>query len=520
MLRRYTASADNTIVSAYQLNLETRGTGANTGRADILETFSIYGRQSTSSQELSRILVKFPVDKIKNDRTAGKVPASGSVNFYLKLYNAPSSKTVPRNYKLLVKAVSRDWEEGDGLDLEGYKDLTYSKEGSNWIRASEAAAWTSVGGDYRNKPDRTQQFLVGPENLEINVSKFVEDWIKGASGGGYANYGFGIRMSASYEASSSAADVRADSNVILNPNGAIKSYYTKRFFGRASQYFFFRPAIEARWNSTKTDDRGHFYFSSSRAPASENLNTLYFYNIVRGKLVNLPGIGTSGKLVVSLFSGSKDNTRPSGSGVTRTPLTLDGGKTFATASYVSTGIYSCDLCLLSSSVKTVYDVWFSGSDDIGNPNKAKQYFTGSFHPMPMAGGETTAVPLYYLAMTNLQPKYLKNDTPRLNLFVRKKNWEPTIYTVANTSVESETIISASYRVYRVLDGFPAIPYGTGSDYHTGLSYDISGNYFDLDMKLLEPGYAYGLKFAFYDERNQAWNEQEETFKFRVEDYEY
>ena len=122
MLRRYTASADNTIVSAYQLNLQTRGTGANTGRADILETFSIYGRQSTSSQELSRILVKFPVDKIKNDRTAGKVPASGSVNFYLKLYNAPSSKTVPRNYKLLVKAISRDWEEGDGLDLEGYKD--------------------------------------------------------------------------------------------------------------------------------------------------------------------------------------------------------------------------------------------------------------------------------------------------------------------------------------------------------------------------------------------------------------
>jgi hypothetical protein len=308
--------------------------------------------------------------------------------------------------------------------------------------------------------------------------------------------------------------------VILNPDGAIKSYYTKRFFGRGSQYFFFRPAIEARWDSTKTDDRGHFFFSSSRAPASENLNTLYFYNIVRGKLVNLPSVGTAGKLVVSLFSGSKDNTVPSGSGVTRTPLTLCGSTIYATASYVSTGIYSCNLCLPSSSVKTVYDVWFSGSDSIGNPNKAKQYFTGSLQPLVVGGGESTAVPLYYLAMTNLQPKYLKNDTPRLNLFVRKKNWRPTIYTVATTKIESETIISASYKVYRILDGFPAVPFGTGSDYHTGLSYDISGNYFDLDMKLLEPGYAYGLKFAFYDERNTAWNEQEETFKFRVEDYEY
>ena len=56
-LLRYTASADNTIVSAYQLNLSTRGTGANAGAADVLETFSIYGRITTSSQELSRILL-------------------------------------------------------------------------------------------------------------------------------------------------------------------------------------------------------------------------------------------------------------------------------------------------------------------------------------------------------------------------------------------------------------------------------------------------------------------------------
>ena len=535
MIRRYTASADNTIVSAYQMNLQTRGTGANAGMADILETFSIYGRVTTSSQELSRILVKFPVAKIRKDRLAGKIPASGSVNFYLNLYNAPSSKTVPRNYKILVRAVTRDWEEGDGLDLEGYKDLTYSKYGSNWIRASEAAAWTSVGGDYRNKPQRVQQFVGGTGNLKVKVTKFVEDWIKNITGSKFIpNYGFGIHLSGgtpaagatspSYEASSSAKYVRRDSNVILNPKGAEKSYYTKRFFARGSQYFFFRPNIEARWNSTKADDRGNFFFSSSRAPASENLNTLYFYNIVRGKLVDLPGgglgPGTTGKLVVSLFSGSKDNTIPSGSGVTRTPLTLDGGKIFATASHVSTGIYSCNVCLLSSSVKTVYDVWFSGSDDIGNPNKAKQYFTGSFKPLIIGGGESTSVPSYYLSLTNLKPKYLKNDTARLNLFVRKKNWSPTIYTVASSKIESETIISASYKVYRILDGYPAIPYGTGSDYHTGLSYDISGNYFDLDMKLLEPGYAYGIRFAFYDERNVAWNEQPETFKFRVEDYEY
>ena len=87
MIRNYTASADNTIVNTFKQNLDTRATGSNTGRADILEVYSVYGRQSTSSQELSRVLIKFPVDQISNDRTSGKLPASGSVNFYLNLYN-------------------------------------------------------------------------------------------------------------------------------------------------------------------------------------------------------------------------------------------------------------------------------------------------------------------------------------------------------------------------------------------------------------------------------------------------
>ena len=83
-----------------------------------------------------------------------------------------------------------------------------------------------------------------------------------------------------------------------------------------------------------------------------------------------------------------------------------------------------------------------------------------------------------------------------------------------------TVQSASYRIFRIRDAYEAIPYGTGSDVHTGLSYDISGNYFDFDMDLLEPGYAYAFKFSFYDPSLKTWSEQNESFKFRVEDYEY
>ncbi len=97
-----------------------------------------------------------------------------------------------------------------------------------------------------------------------------------------------------------------------------------------------------------------------------------------------------------------------------------------------------------------------------------------------------------------------------------KNWNPTIYTVAKEAPEAMPIQSASFRVYRIFDGYNAVDYGTGSDFHTGLSYDVSGNYFDFDMKLLEPGYMYGFRFAFYDEISKSWQEQSETFKFKVE----
>ena len=106
------------------------------------------------------------------------------------------------------------------------------------------------------------------------------------------------------------------------------------------------------------------------------------------------------------------------------------------------------------------------------------------------------------------------------MYVRDKFWEPTIYTVANSTAPATSIISASYSVYRVIDAYTAIPYGTGSDKHTVLSYDVSGNYFDFDMNLLEPGYAYAFKFSFYDNGLNSWVQQPDTFKFRVEDHEY
>ena len=75
---------------------------------------------------------------------------------------------------------------------------------------------------------------------------------------------------------------------------------------------------------------------------------------------------------------------------------------------------------------------------------------------------------------------------------------------------------ASHDQFRVVDELDVIPYGTGSDLHTAMSYDLSGNYFDLDMSMLESGYMYAIKFTYYNNSIGDWVEQPEIFKFRVE----
>jgi hypothetical protein len=514
-IKKYNANADNTIVNAFLPNFRIRATGSNTGEADVLEVYSVYGRVTTSSQELSRVLLQFPTSGITSDRNAGIIPASGSISFYLRMFNAEHSKTVPRQFTLTVNPISQSWQEGIGLDLENYSDIRGNNQGSNWMSASQTTGWTNnagnelVGGSIITSSSDylyEQTFETGLEDLEINITPLVESWLAST----ITNYGVLVKLSASFEAYFSASgDPAFDRNsgsVIQNPDGATKSYYTKRFFGRGSEFFFKRPVIEARWNDSIKDDRGNFYYSSSLAPAEDNLNTLYLYNYVRGQLKNIPAIGR-GNIFVSLYSGSFS---PTGS-----KLVLYDGQRNLTGGFVSTGIYSCSVAITAATktnpVEKLYDVWHDDSTE---------YFTGSIVPKLLSAAPTVSKPSYYLNITNLQSKYRSDQTARFNLYVREKNWNPNIYTVARSTPPNLTIESASYRVYRTLDGLEAIPHGTGSDLHTILSHDVSGNYFDFDMNVLEPGYEYAFKFAFYDSPLSSWQEQREAFKFRVEEYEY
>jgi hypothetical protein len=508
---RYTASADNTITNGFQADLTTRGTGSNMGYADSLEVYSIYGQTSGStlgsSQEISRILIQFPITTISADRTAGTIPASGDVSFYLRLFNAETPFTLPQDFTLTVAPLSRSWEEGTGLDMDEYTDLGES----NWLSASTSTAWTSIGGDYRTGSNYNVTFPLDYEDLELDITDLVEKWIAGTDPAFANNYGVGIHLTASQEAYHSSSTGADSGSVINNLVGSTDSYYTKKFFSRSTQYFFSRPLIEARWDSRIQDDRENFFYSSSLAPAADNLNTLNLYNYIRGQLVNIPSIG-SDPIMVSLYSSSAGI--PTGS---KLELSVGGdvaaaGDQNATGSVSSTtGIYTVSLALTAAStpLEAIHDVWH---DDAGT-----EFFTGSFYPEKFPTYESAPTFTKVTSCRNLKKSYSPEDKARFRFFIRDRDWNPTIYVKATANNPTDVITSASYAVYRTTDNYAAIPYGTGSDYSTYLSYDQQGNYFDLKMGLLEPGYMYEIKLSYYNDSIGDWQEQPQTFKFRVDE---
>jgi len=542
-IKRYNATKDNTITNAFRENLILRGTGSNMGASDILEVFSIYGQSFSSSsagisrtQELSRILVEFPVDEILADRTAGQLPASGNVDFYLQMYNAKHSATVPKNMTLIVAPVSSSWEEGFGLDMEDYKDTTKNEQGSNWVNRTGSTAWATVGGTFLTSAinndfgDRRQEvsFEKGTEDLNINITDIVERWIRGdVSQDGYPNYGLGVYLTASQEAYySSSAGGFSNNSIIQNVSGATRSFYTKRFFSRTSEFFFKRPNIEARWDSSNKDNRGNLQYSSSLLSSTDNLNTLYLYNFVNGRLKNIPNLeDNSSKIYVQLFSGSSDNSAPSGSAlqlVTTTDFTSVAVPTVVTGGWASTGIYSASFALTSAAtpLTRVFDVWYlDGGDSLGS-----QVFTGSSDPTVFKASNQNVNNSFVVNIENLKPEYSNKEIARLRVFTRIKNWNPTIYSKATAKVENTLIDDVYFKINRTIDDLTILNYGTGSaspepsganSTYTRLSYDVSGSYFDLDMSMLEAGYMYSIQLAYYD--FNTYKEFNQIFKFKVEE---
>jgi len=600
-IRRYVANKDNTITTAFKSNLTTRATGSNMGASDVLEVFSIYGQATTSSVEKSRVIVQFPVSTISSDRDSGVIPASGSVNFYLRIGNAEHGTTVPESFTMSVLPLLETWEEGLGLDMEEYRNI----DASNWIESADNTNWNTEGGtipiasrlnSQAISLEYTQAFDSGIEDLEVDITPVAEEWIKHYKGNSVAasasirlsdnptvdetiilyrtdggTHTFVFSSGSSYTTGSTtyvltgSTEVGTTTELITQVNSldyfsaatgsddqtidvtqataglfgntlvagtadittnhfaggaglvnaglliklsgsfedgtAERSYYTKRFFARGSQFFFKRPNIEARYDLSVQDDRGDIIKSSSLAPAADNLNNIYLYNKIRGNLRDIPNTGS--ELLVRFV--------PSLGGTPATVVQSGGvSSTWVTASRNSRGIYKATFAYAGTET-TLYDIWqYSGSSGY------VELYTGSAFTVG-----TDSADSYYpnsqfvVNVTNLKPSYRKDEVANFRVYTRSKDWQPNIYTVARNAAPITNIREGYYKITRQADNYTVVPYSTSSAVaYSKLSYDMSGSYFDLDMSILEPNYLYEI--SFLRKEDSEYIEQKEKFKFRVD----
>tara|TARA_R110000851_G_scaffold236991_3_gene389719 strand:- start:21764 stop:23194 length:1431 start_codon:yes stop_codon:yes gene_type:complete len=474
-IKKYYSTSDTTITNAYKDDLQTRATASNMGLSDSLETFVIYNQVSYSGSgatvvtgaqtEAARILIKFDDTNIKSDYTAETVPSGAS--FFLRLHNAKHPLTLPKNYTLEVHPLSVAFNEGYGLDMESYVD----EDEANWMSASSGVSWT-VSGAMSDVGAQlgTSTFTYGDEDLLMDITQHV----------------YNIRDSS----------ITHNGFVVTFPTSSLtdeRSYYTKKFFARDTQYYYKQPSIEARWDDSKSDDSGKLFKISSRLNNSDNNNTVFLYNRYNGALQHLGG---NPAIAVKFFN-DEDRT-----------LELSGSTVSGSVTASSTGIYEASV-RVDTGYEHVYTRWYlSGSD------QSTIYYENKLAVEPRDFSNDYGEPEYVVAIPNLKSNYSNDESTRLRLHSRLKDWSPTIYTVASKEIENQIVTNAYYKVVRLVDDLDVISYGTGSVEYTKLSYDVSGSYFDFDLSLLEEGYAYGFKILF--KINGKYREQPETFKFRVD----
>ena len=432
-------------------------TGSNFGSCEILHLHKKTGNSGmqgwAASSSLSRILTKFDLVGIQNLLNSKSINQS-SVKFFLHLSDARHDKTLPSSFDVEVQALTQDWDEGKGFDVDTFADKGFA----NWDKAKSNVSWT-VTGSQGSGSISNYHFDSGHEDLDCDVTDIVYSWLNGQT-----NNGFVIKLSSSQEQD-------------------LNDYYIKMFHSKQTFFKDKRPYLEARFDDSIKDDRNNFFFDVE--------GNLYIRNIIKGNLQNIQSIGT-GSIGVSISDASG------------TVLTVTGSHAG------QTGLYSASFTIPFSSYSgsTFFDTWF----DLNSTSSV--FFTGSFTVQKQNPVSNNTDKRYYCNVVNLRDAYYIDEVPKLKLFVRPHDYNPARVLTASLSAKGQVINNAYFSVINERTGQEVIPWGTGSQQETRLSYDENGNYFTFHMSNLSQGNVYRLKFLF-NEDGQTRILNDNSFKFRV-----
>jgi hypothetical protein len=220
----------------------------NTGLDEILELSTFLS--INNSNEVSRILVKFPSDQITDIVT--NLVSGSSYDAYIKLYLANAS-SIPVNYTIFSHPISGSWEKGTGrlgnvpetTDGASWKFRNFNS-GSSWFSVSfptnttGSYSGTNTGGGLwytASSYESTQSFTPAlTKDIELKVSDTVKAWFTSSIN----NEGFIIKHSPSLEFTS-------------------QSYFETKYFSN-NTHTIYPPCLEIKWND--------YTFTSSLSIAS------------------------------------------------------------------------------------------------------------------------------------------------------------------------------------------------------------------------------------------------------------
>jgi hypothetical protein len=249
----------------------------NTARNPVTELF--YGGTSGDTQ-YSRFLFHFDETRLRSLYTGGTYPDLTKLTHTLKLTNTAifdeellntnmGGKDRASSFDLIVFKLTQPFDEGVGYDYSDCRTLwgncSISEEPSNWFSAQTGTAWTGGAGTYTGSPSAitiaTQHFDLGNENLEVDITNYVNGLLTGDT-----NYGLGIAYMPFYESLPTT------------------NLQYVGFFTRHTQTFY-EPFIDTVYDNNIVDDRKNFYLDKP--------NKLYLYVNLAGRPTNLdtrPGV--------------------------------------------------------------------------------------------------------------------------------------------------------------------------------------------------------------------------------------
>jgi len=234
----------------------------------------------TVDKEISRFIFDIDLDLLKDRIQKGFINPENITKHILHLTNTISNAPEyvgKRSYSLEIERassftldlfnISEDWDEGSGYDFV-YDENVFpapQEQAANWYDRKTNIPWTISGGSYQSGVTEifgTQRFEKGSEDIEIDVTDYINGKlnISGLTGYTGTSYGLGLKYTDDLE--------------------ELETLYRQAVgFHAKDTHTFYEPYIETVIEDTITDDRNYFYLNKN--------NELFLYLNVGGNSENV-----------------------------------------------------------------------------------------------------------------------------------------------------------------------------------------------------------------------------------------